>query len=123
MTEERRHFQRVQFETTAKLTKDQQFFDCEIIDLSIHGVLLRPYGVISAKVGSQYQLEVPLSDESSVIKMSVKLAHQSPNSLGFECENIDLDSITHLRKLVELNSGDPAVLERDLATLCSDNQS
>jgi hypothetical protein len=33
------------------------------------------------------------------------------------CESIDLDSITHLRRLVELNAGDPALLERELTAL------
>ncbi len=121
MTEERRQFQRVEFDSTAKLSKDEQNFDCQIIDLSIHGVLLRPHGVINTKLESLFELEIPLSDSASLIKMRIKLAHQSPDKLGFVCENIDLDSITHLRKLVELNSGDPAVLERDLATLCREN--
>jgi len=121
MTEERRQFQRVQFDSTAKLSKDAQDFDCQIIDLSIHGVLLRPHGVINAKANTPFELEIPLSDADSLIKMQVKLAHQSPDNLGFVCDNIDLDSITHLRKLVELNLGDSEVLERDLATLCRDN--
>lgn len=121
MTDERRNFQRVAFETTAKLTKDDQSFNCQVIDLSMHGVLIRPHGVLRSKVGSLYNLEIPLSDEETFIKMSLKMAHQHPENLGFVCENIDLDSMTHLRKIVELNSGDPEMLERDLAMLCSEN--
>jgi hypothetical protein len=33
------------------------------------------------------------------------------------CDRIDLDSITHLRQLVERNADDPVVLDRDLAKL------
>jgi len=32
-------------------------------------------------------------------------------------QHIDLDSISHLRRLVELNLGDEALLERELAAL------
>ncbi len=121
MNNERRHYKRVHFDTTATLSKDEQSFACQVIDLSIHGVLLRPHGVIRSKVDSIYQLDIPLSDQQNHVKMSLKLMHQHPDSLGFICENIDLDSITHLRKIVELNSGDSAILERDLAALCSEN--
>jgi len=121
VTDERRNYQRVSFDATAKLIKDDQIFSCQVVDLSIHGVLLRPHGVLRSSVGSIYQLEIPLSEENSQITMSLKLTHQHPENLGFVCENIDVDSITHLRKIVELNSGDATILERDLATLCSEN--
>lgn len=121
MNDERRHYQRVSFDTTAKLSTGDQTFDCQIVDLSIHGVLLRPHGVLRSKTGTQYNLEIPLSDQQSSIKMSLKLLHQAPENLGFVCESIDLDSITHLRKIVELNSGDTAILERDLTMLCNEN--
>ena len=39
--------------------------------------------------------------------------------LACAARSIDLDSITHLRRLVELNSGDAAMLERELHTLIS----
>ena len=121
MDNEKRHYKRVSFDTTAKLSKDDQSFGCQIVDLSIHGVLLRPHGVLRSKLDTIYQLVIPLSDEENQINMTLRLTHQHPVNLGFVCENIDLDSITHLRKIVELNSGDSAILDRDLATLCTEN--
>jgi len=121
MDKERRQYTRVSFDSTAKLSKDDQIFDCQVVDLSIHGVLLRPHGVLRSKEGAMYQLEIPLSDDENSIKMTLKLMHQHPVNLGFICQSIDLDSITHLRKIVELNSGDSAILDRDLAALCSEN--
>ncbi len=35
----------------------------------------------------------------------------------FRCEHIDIDSITHLKRLIELNLGDEALLHRELAHL------
>jgi len=117
MSDERRQYKRVSFDTVAKLSKGNQSFDCQIVDLSIHGVLLRPHGVLRASDDSNYQLEIPLSDELNSIKMSISLTHEHPENLGFVCNNIDLDSITHLRKIVELNSGDPRLLDRELEAL------
>jgi len=117
MDSERRQYKRVEFDASAKLSKDNQTFDCQIIDLSIHGVLLRPHGVIRSTVDALYELEIPLSDKQNSVKMTLKLMHQHPDNLGFICESIDLDSITHLRKIVELNSGSPELLERDFQSL------
>jgi len=117
MDNERRQYKRVSFDTTAKLSKGNQSFDCQIVDLSLHGVLLRPHGVLRSNNDSDYELEIPLSDELHSIKMSLILTHEHPENLGFECKNIDVDSITHLRKLVELNSGDPTLLDRELESL------
>ena len=46
--------------------------------------------------------------------------HVDGANVGLRCDNIDLDSITHLRRLVELNVGDHNILERDLASLIND---
>jgi hypothetical protein len=35
---------------------------------------------------------------------------------------MEIDSITHLRRLVELNLGDEALLERELEQLLSDDE-
>jgi len=121
MSNERRQYQRVSFDRSAKLMKGEQVFACQIIDLSIHGVLLRPHGVLSSNIDSSYQLEIPLDDVGSCVKMTIKLAHKNPDNLGFVCEKMDLDSISHLRKIVELNSGDSSQLDRDFATLCQSN--
>ena len=39
---------------------------------------------------------------------------------GLHCLAIDIDSVTHLRRLVELNLGDPALLEREVSALVAD---
>jgi hypothetical protein len=53
----------------------------------------------------------------TVITMWATAMHVEERHVGLRCDNIDLDSITHLRRLVELNSGDPAILERELGSL------
>jgi hypothetical protein len=53
--------------------------------------------------------------------MEVVLTRAQPQSLGFVCRHIDLDSISHLRRLVELNLGDEQLLERELAALGDDD--
>jgi hypothetical protein len=49
--------------------------------------------------------------------MAVELRHVEPHRLGFQCRYIDLESASHLKRLVELNLGDPTLLEREFAHL------
>jgi hypothetical protein len=50
--------------------------------------------------------------------MNLSISHVIGNEAGFKCEHIDLDSISTLRRMVELNLGDSTLLERDLIALC-----
>ena len=118
---DRRMYQRVNFDGTAELSNNEQSFTCQITDLSLRGVLVRPFGVVRADVGTEFTLLIPLSNDQDSndlkIQMTLELAHSNPDGLGFKCTSIDLDSITHLRKIIELNSTNPELLDRDFETL------
>ncbi|TQV85326.1 PilZ domain-containing protein [Aliikangiella coralliicola] len=122
MIDERRQFNRVAFNTVATLTIDKLETECQIVDLSLHGVLLKLMGIFDTEIGSTYQIEIPLGEDNELIAMELELMHQNENGLGLMCTNIDLDSITHLRRLVELNLGDSELLERDFSSLIKDNE-
>jgi hypothetical protein len=47
-------------------------------------------------------------------------SHTRGQNAGLLCLDIDIDSVTHLRRLVELNLGDSDLLERELSALISD---
>ena len=118
---ERRQFNRVLFKSSAKLIADTTHVDCEIIDLSLHGALVKLLAPIDLEAVQNYQLDIPLTDDGELISMALRLTHQKNDQLGLECTHIDLDSITHLRRLVELNLGDSELLERDFQSLIKDD--
>ncbi len=115
-TEDKRHFHRIIYNAEANLTGNQSTLTCNIIDLSLKGCLLRFEEPWSAPLEVLYSLTLQLS-ESVTIKMEVSVSHVIGNEVGFKCEHIDIDSISQLRRLVELNLGDSALLERDLLAL------
>jgi hypothetical protein len=43
--------------------------------------------------------------------------HDDNHQLGFVCQHIGLESISHLKRLVELNLADQEELDRELAAL------
>lgn len=51
------------------------------------------------------------------VQMQVELRHEEPDRLGFICLYIDLDSMSHLHRLVELNVADSTEMMRELREL------
>ncbi|MNH33314.1 hypothetical protein D3C79_938170 [compost metagenome] len=49
--------------------------------------------------------------------MQVELRHEEAQRLGFVCLYIDLDSMSHLHRLVELNVADSTEMMRELREL------
>ena len=117
MPHERRHFIRVGFDAPALLTTASDAFSVHVQDLSLKGALITIPAQADLEPGMQCQLTIPLADTGNHIAMSTEVAHMQGLHTGLLCKGIDLDSVTHLRKLIELQLGDPALLERDLAEL------
>lgn len=123
MTEnnEQRHFHRIFYQAQVTLNDESNQWPCELIDISLHGCLLRfDKDWVQNNLETLYTLTLELS-EATMITMSVSVSHVIGNEVGFKCEHIDLDSISALRRLVELNLGDSHLLERDLLALSQDN--
>lgn len=114
--QDRRQFWRAVFQSTVRLTTDAGTVDAVLLDISLKGALVEVPRRWSGKGGDACQLKLHLA-EGVIIAMWGKIAHVEGDFVGVRCETIDLDSITHLRRLVELNSGDPELLERELQTL------
>jgi len=113
---ERRRFQRIPFEADIELLRGAQGWTVKLHDLSLKGLLVSRPGDWSAEGDSEIHACLRLGADIEV-RMAVSLAHQSDTQLGFYCQEIDLDSITHLRRLIELNLGSSALLERELSAL------
>ena len=114
--QDRRDFWRAPFHTQAQLTDAGGTWPASLLDLSLKGALLEMSADWRGACGDQCRLRLDLSEDVS-IQLKGTVAHVDGRKMGLRCEDIDLDSITHLRRLVELNAGDPALLERELAAL------
>lgn len=113
---ERRHFHRIPFPTDGTLQLPEHTVDVELIDLSLNGALVHPSEPLDLPEGTACVLKLPLSAEVTIV-MAASVAHHATGRLGLTCTHIDIDSVQHLRRLVELNLGDDALLHRELAAL------
>ena len=114
---ERRRFRRVLFDSPARITDSRSEFITTLVDLSLNGALLIRPDDWEIESGSEVSLTVLLDDKATRIRMEALVAHQEEDTLGLRCRTIDMESIGHLRRLVELNLDDPGLLERELENL------
>jgi len=112
----RRQFWRAAFRSSVQLVDAAGSMPAELVDISLRGALLKVPPQWRNQVGDTCQIKLKLAD-AAVIIMRAVVAHIEGRRVGLYCESIDIDSITHLRRLVELNAGDPAMLERELSAL------
>lgn len=114
---EHRHHQRILFETPVRMIIKGEKIRSTALDLSLKGALVKRPDGWPADVGDSGVLQIELNNGEVVIEMEVTVAHCEDEHVGFHCDHIDIDSITHLRRLVELNLGDEELLNRELAHL------
>ncbi|MCF8149895.1 MAG: PilZ domain-containing protein [Sulfuritalea sp.] len=113
---ERRNFWRAVFHSPVWITTQAGQTSAQLLDISLKGALLETDAAWRGKPGDECELRLDLAPDV-VITMSSEATHVEGTHLGLRCTRIDLDSIAHLRRLMELNSGDPALLDRELSSL------
>ncbi len=114
---DKRHFQRILCNGQVLLVHDDREFGTELLDLSLKGVLARRPPNWDIGEGSACELEVKLDDADFPIIMMATVSHLEDGRIGFACRHIDLDSISQLRRMIEVNLADPSELERELSAL------
>ena len=114
--EKQRQFDRIPFKLPATLRTEEQSWETELIDISLHGALIKVPGTFSADQQQPYRLIIH-HENTPDISMVTLIAHHEDGVLGLHCKDIDADSITHLRRLIELNLDNPELLERKLPAL------
>ena len=116
---ERRHFTRIRFDGEAWLidTANNHRWQTEVIDISLRGAMIRRPADGPRDFDKTYLLQLQLSEEVQ-LEFETRITHyDNPDHLGLHFDHMDLDSASHLHRLVELNLGDPTLLERELAEL------
>jgi hypothetical protein len=115
-TDERRRFHRILLDTPATIHQQEVKLYTRLIDISLNGVLLRRPTAWQDGTTTPIKISIHL-DSGITIRMQAVIAHNESDRLGFHCQEIDMASISHLRRLVELNLNDPDLLDRELGAL------
>ncbi|MCL2076690.1 MAG: PilZ domain-containing protein [Betaproteobacteria bacterium] len=130
METNRRRFSRIHFSTLAELSiGDEVCIAVKVLDLSLRGALVKTAGapLPDFALGAASSLAIDLGEELTEgipdeypeggILMNTVISHIHDDVIGLRCVEIDLDSLTNLRRIVEFNLGDEAMLSRELENL------
>jgi hypothetical protein len=113
----RRQFTRILFSIKAELTIEDIIYPVSIHDISLNGALVTAIESENTLKGKLGTLSFMLSDDESKVTMNIAVVHVADQETGLQCNAIDIDSVTHLRRLVELNLGDSEQLNKELSQL------
>ena len=113
---ERRQYQRVTFIAGLVISLAKQQWHCELEDISLKGFLIQSPDDLVPQLNTNYEISLLLSEDTE-IKLQAKISHTEENLWGFHWVDIDLSSLSHLRRLMELNSQEPESIKQELSEL------
>ncbi|CCN34957.1 hypothetical protein VINI7043_29050 [Vibrio nigripulchritudo ATCC 27043] len=115
---ERRRFSRVVYQAPARLIQGDLSLNSEIRDLSLHGLLLSSTpDTHQLSQNTMLDVDIELPESDIVISLEAEIVELNDQFMRVSIHHIDIDSISHLKRLVELNVGDEALLHRELEQL------
>lgn len=117
---EQRHFQRVPFATGSTIEFGGERHEAEVVDICLKGALLKLSGPTSHQRGETCTVIIALGGTDAVIQFEAEAAHLRDQFLGVKLLKIDIDSMIHLRSIVELNTADPDQVRKELSFLYSE---
>lgn len=112
---ERRQFTRISFDANTVIRLNDTAYKVQLADISFKGLLLTSEDTLPLSTNDNILVEVHLGDLT--LEMPAFLTHHENGHYGFRMEHLDIDTMTHLRRLVELNLGDETLFERELEQL------
>lgn len=114
--QQRRHLSRIPFDAQFQIhiAGDPTVYSGHVIDLSLKGALIERPPTLPVQLDDVFILDMHLGNGDVHIQMEVRVAHLHAQTLGIVREHLDLTSMTHLCRFLELNLGSHASLEREL---------
>ncbi|MFB6356861.1 MAG: PilZ domain-containing protein [bacterium] len=118
--QDRRNFERVSFEKEihARLPETGEEFETKVLDISLKGLLVAQPRDVEIDSENTVNIEILLSDELTV-SLTGEVVHVAEGEMGIKWTEIDDESMSHLRRILELNLGDAEEIRRELSELTS----
>jgi hypothetical protein len=120
---EKRRFSRINFAGKCSLNEDisgtMKVWQTNVLDISLKGALVARPDFWNYKENSPVQLNLELEGSDIVLECSGVICHQEDKQLGIKFLTFDLETISHLKRLIQLNLADEELLHREISQLIS----
>ena len=114
-----RHYSRVPFHTNVVLHANGRALSVRLMDIALKGALVKSEAAHTLALHDPCQLVLALANGEEAITMAGRIVHLEGAHIGVECLEIDLNSLTMLRRLIELNTGDAERIDQELSHMFS----
>lgn len=121
MNVEKRRFQRIPFDAIAMIGTEPAISGM-LQDISLKGALIAlSKGDKMPSKDSFCVVTIKPNQSDFSIQLDTQVAYVNPDThtFGVNITKLELDSATHLRRLIEINLGDEMALQRELNNLIS----
>ncbi|GAK85084.1 hypothetical protein JCM19238_2664 [Vibrio ponticus] len=114
---ERRRFSRIVYQALATVSQGENRVEASVKDLSLHGLLLScpQSDVLNKTQVITVKFQLPESDIT--IELEGRIVSEERELTRVIIEHIDIDSISHIKRIIELNVGDDQLLHREIEQL------
>lgn len=112
-----RHFSRIPFAAGVALQWRDRTLQVQLIDIALKGALVQSPSAPELALQDKCRLRLPLTNGAEAIEMAGQVVHLEGERIGIECLDIEVSSLTRLRRLLELNAGDADQINRELSQL------
>jgi hypothetical protein len=102
---DKRKFTRTDFETGGVIGVGGDSIPFTLVDVSLKGILTNPERPDDIAIGDAVTVDLTLPGSTVSIHADARCVHRELEYLGFRFEMIDAESMAHLRRLLELNTG------------------
>ncbi|MBW2467015.1 MAG: PilZ domain-containing protein [Deltaproteobacteria bacterium] len=113
--DERRNFQRIPFETEVEINCKKEKYHGELLDISLQGALVCGKEIIPLEKGDKCELTVYLLGSEITLLFNVEIVHKEKDRFGFKFTGEDTETMTHLRRLLELNIGSSEAIDKEIS--------
>lgn len=114
---DRRRFTRIPIEANVRLVNARGKWTCELIDISLRGILASLPDAWQANIGDPFLIELRIKNDNSKIHMNGTLVRVDSDKVAFKAQHMGESSIFNLTKIVKNNIGDTEILDRELTAL------
>lgn len=118
--DDKRKFSRILFSLDAQLSRGEMVWDTHLLDLCLNGALVEEPADFAPEGVLELSFRLPQSEVQ--LSMEAEIVHRRNGRLGLKCALIDVESISHLRRLLELNLGDASLLHRELEQFIAEHE-
>lgn len=113
---DKRKFHRISFQCECKISCGDMEWTGELLDISLRGALFQLQKTAKLEPSANCYLDIILADGDIHLQFEAELVHREDELYGFLFLSEDLETLTHLRRLLELNIGGDDLTRQEIAS-------